>query len=415
MPSIGAARRIRIYIGDSDQWQHQPLWRAILELLRREGLAGATVLQGAAGFGAHSRIHTRALVDLSTELPIVIEVIDRPDRLDRVMPHLEEMVTEGLITEEEVTVRAYRHRELKPLTGRLLVRDVMTETVTAVPTTATLEEVVARLSGHLFRALPVVDEDGRVAGIITTTDLIERGGLPARLRLLEPAYLPPAGPARTAAEIMTPTPVTVRADQQASAALRLLIDRHLKRLPVVDENGRLVGMLSRLDLLRVVSDGFAGMAGDEAVRRVAGQTVAEVMRTDPASVRPETPLPEVVDVLLADPLRRVLVTDADGRLLGIIGDADIVARLEPAERPGLLAWLLGRERSERQARELSQLRAADVMNRRVATIPDRATVEEAIRRSLDRRRHLLPVVDHEGRLVGVVSRAEMLAALADEY
>lgn len=412
MQITGTAKRLRIYIGDSDRWHHQPLSLAILELLKREGLAGATVFHGVAGFGAHSRIHTRAVLDRSTDLPVVVEVVDRPDRIDRVRPLLEAMVVEGLMTEDEVTVRFYRHRELRPLTEQVLVRDLMTRDVVTVAPAAPLAEVVERLAGRLFRALPVVEADGRVVGIITNDDLIARGGLPARLRLLEPASL--ATSARTAAEVMTRAPVTVREDQPAVEALRLLVARGLKRLPVVDAGGRLVGMLSRVDLLRAVDDGMPAIASDAEQRRVTGRTVAEVMQRDPATVRPETPVPEVIDALLATPVRRVLVTDGTGRLLGIISDADLLAHLEPGERPALLAWLTGRGAGERRARALSRLRAAEVMNARVITIGPEATIEEAIRRSLDTRRHLLPVVDAAGHVLGLVSRAELLAALAAE-
>jgi hypothetical protein len=134
MRITGTAKRLRIYIGDADRWQHQPLALAILEVLKREGLAGATVFQGVAGFGAHSRIHTRALLDLSADLPVVIEVVDRPDRIDRILPLVEAMVSEGLITEEEVTVRVYRHRALRPLTERVRVRDLLLAALATEPT-----------------------------------------------------------------------------------------------------------------------------------------------------------------------------------------------------------------------------------------------------------------------------------------
>jgi hypothetical protein len=87
-----------------------------------------------AGFGAHSRIHTRALLDLSADLPVVIEVVDRPDRIDRILPLVEAMVGEGPITEEDVTVRVYRHRELRPLTEQVRVRDLLLAALATEPT-----------------------------------------------------------------------------------------------------------------------------------------------------------------------------------------------------------------------------------------------------------------------------------------
>jgi PII-like signaling protein len=98
----------RIFIGDSDKWHHQPLHRALLERLRREGFAGATVFRGVAGFGATSVIHTASLVDLSADLPIVIEVVDDQEHMDRLLAILDEMLTGGaLVTMEKVRVLKY--------------------------------------------------------------------------------------------------------------------------------------------------------------------------------------------------------------------------------------------------------------------------------------------------------------------
>lgn len=98
----------RIFVGEADKWHHQPLHRALLERLRREGFAGATVLRGVAGFGANSVIHTAGLVDLSADLPVVIEVVDDREHMDRLLPILDEMLTGGaLVTMEKVRVLKY--------------------------------------------------------------------------------------------------------------------------------------------------------------------------------------------------------------------------------------------------------------------------------------------------------------------
>jgi PII-like signaling protein len=99
---------VRIFVGESDQWHHQPLWRALLERLRREGFAGATVFRGIAGFGAASVIHTSSIVDLSGDLPILLEVVDDQDHIDVLVRVLDEMVTKGaLVTMEKVRVIKY--------------------------------------------------------------------------------------------------------------------------------------------------------------------------------------------------------------------------------------------------------------------------------------------------------------------
>jgi PII-like signaling protein len=99
---------VRIFLGESDQWHRTPLWRALLERLRREGFAGATVVHGVAGFGASSIIHTASLVELSTDLPVLIEVVDDQAHVDRLLPILDEMISGGaLVTIERVRVLRY--------------------------------------------------------------------------------------------------------------------------------------------------------------------------------------------------------------------------------------------------------------------------------------------------------------------
>ena len=109
---------VRIFIGDSDKWHHQPLDRALIERLRKEGFAGTTVIRGIAGFGAASVIHTSHLVDLSADLPILIEVVDDQEHVDRLLPILDEMITKGaLVTIEKVRVLKYAAgapRSLRP-------------------------------------------------------------------------------------------------------------------------------------------------------------------------------------------------------------------------------------------------------------------------------------------------------------
>jgi uncharacterized protein len=104
----GHGKALRIYIGESDTWHGRPLYQAIVRRLREEGIAGATVLRGIEGFGAHSRLHTARILRLSEDLPLVIEVVDREDRIRSTLPILDEMVTEGLITLEDVDVLVYR-------------------------------------------------------------------------------------------------------------------------------------------------------------------------------------------------------------------------------------------------------------------------------------------------------------------
>ncbi|MEX2623596.1 MAG: DUF190 domain-containing protein [Acidimicrobiia bacterium] len=102
------ARLLRIFIGESDTHHGQPLYQAIVETLRKQGLAGATVLRGIEGFGKSSRLHTAHILRLSEDLPIIIECVDSNDKIEGILPALDEMIGDGLVTLERVDVRVYR-------------------------------------------------------------------------------------------------------------------------------------------------------------------------------------------------------------------------------------------------------------------------------------------------------------------
>ena len=104
----GEGKLLRIFIGESDTWHGRPLYEAIVRRVREEGLAGATVLRGIEGFGADSRLHTSRILRLSEDLPVVIEVVDTPERIDAILPLLDEMIGEGMVTLENVEIVAYR-------------------------------------------------------------------------------------------------------------------------------------------------------------------------------------------------------------------------------------------------------------------------------------------------------------------
>lgn len=106
----GEGMLLRIFIGESDTWHGKPLYQAIVQLVRKEGLAGATVLRGIEGFGAESRIHTARILRMSEDLPVVIEIVDTEERIERILPILDGMVEEGMVTLEKVNIITYRSK-----------------------------------------------------------------------------------------------------------------------------------------------------------------------------------------------------------------------------------------------------------------------------------------------------------------
>ena len=103
-----SGKLLRIFIGESDMWHHRPLYEALVLKAREMGLAGATVLRGPMGFGAKSHLHTSKILRLSMDLPIIIEIVDSEENVNKMIPLLDEMVQDGLVTLEDVRVLKYR-------------------------------------------------------------------------------------------------------------------------------------------------------------------------------------------------------------------------------------------------------------------------------------------------------------------
>lgn len=113
MKLLEQAERIRIYTGEDDKYKGRPFVEAIVEEARKLGLAGATVFRGMSGFGANSLIHTTKILRLSEDLPVVIEIVDHPENIDKIIKLLDEHMTEGMVTRDPVNVIAYRHNNGK--------------------------------------------------------------------------------------------------------------------------------------------------------------------------------------------------------------------------------------------------------------------------------------------------------------
>jgi CBS domain-containing protein len=415
MRMIGPGKRLRIYIGESDRWQGKPLYMALLETLKHEGLAGATVTRGVAGFGAHSRIHTASLESLSADLPLVVEVVDRPDQVDKAVAVIGPMVREGLMTVEDVEIAKYSHRELEPIPADRPVSKVMTRDAVSVAPDTPLVDVIDLLIGKMYKAVPVVDQQRHVVGLISDGDLLLRGGLQQRMSVTERLdrdtlagqldELRRAG--KTAKDVMTSPVLTVREDMALAHAVSLMVERSLKRLPVVDSGERLVGMLSRVDVLRTVEAGQVSNHGS-AASQALGQTVGEVMETTVPTVPLDAELGDIADQMAHAALKRVIVVDAQGRAVGIINDGDLVARVERKARPGLLRTLTRRGRPE----ELPAVTAAQMMTPTVLSGPADTPVASAIQRMLAEQRKRFVVVDKAGRPIGIVDRQMLMHAVA---
>jgi CBS-domain-containing membrane protein len=416
-------KRMTIVVGESDHWQHQALYMAILQRLKAAGMAGATVTRGLAGFGPHSQIKTANVLRLSFDLPVVITVLDTPERVERVVPQISAMMAGGVIAVDDTEIRF----SSAAFTGGfpdIAVADIMSTDAEAVAAEAPIAEVVERLVARDYTALPVVDAERRVIGMIGDSDLLTSG-----LTRLSVSVQKAIGPAlvaeflaglrreaRRVKDAMTAPAVTVSPETSVKEAAHVMHARSLKRLPVVDRDGRLLGVLGRLDILESIASGHRQRTAPHvAPLPQEHRTVAEIMDRDVPTVPEDDPIDDVMEKLLTSQVKRVVVVDGAGRPTGIVTDTDIIARVDPEERPGIVTLLRSRWSADaaRQVRRSYGKRAGDVMTSPLVSVRDSAPVMEALALTVERHVKRLPVVDGSGRVVGMVSRPALLAASLD--
>src|SRR3990172_12201351 len=189
MDLVGKAKRARIYVSEGGKVGHQAAWMAILEFLRRENAQGATLVRGVSGFGSTGGIHTPHRGDGAQDLPVIVEGIDSPETVERLLPRVKEMIPRGLITLDDTEIVFHRLNPIRDLPVELTAGDVMSRGVTSVTRDAPLPQVVELILGKQYLALPVVEE-GVPVGIITDGDLVRKGGLGVRVDLLRALHKP---------------------------------------------------------------------------------------------------------------------------------------------------------------------------------------------------------------------------------
>jgi CBS domain-containing protein/nucleotide-binding universal stress UspA family protein len=309
-------------------------------------------------------------------------------------------------------------------TSHVRVRDAMSRQVKTVQRDTPLSQVVTLLWREGVKAVPVTENEHRVSGIITGGDLLNRGGMDLRLSLqktLNPEELKAQldqleRSGKTAQDVMTTPVVTIQENASLADATSVMATKHIKRLPVVNEAGLLVGILSRIDVLRQIA-ALGGLGEPEPeVPTGPARIVRDIMIKDVPTVREDASLEEVMTALAASPFRRVVVLDEVGRVAGLISDRELLDRVDAQTRPSTLQSLIQRFRfgtgETKKEPHLREGRATDIMISPVAVVTDESSVLEAIRLMVQRGVKRLPVVDAVGQLVGMVDRQSLLRAVA---
>jgi CBS domain-containing protein len=416
-------KAIEIFTSEEARYRKKPVADAIMQYLKELKIAARCIVtRGVSGCYESGELATGRIEILSFNMPIRIYIVVPAAETERVLDGLNGMVTDGIVALHDLNVLSHRTRNAF-FPRQLMVRDVMTCNPASVTADTPLSDAARLLLSSIFTGLPVADHDNRPIGVITQGDLIRKGGLPLRLGLLAEsdqgrrnALLNQLSSLR-ADKVMTSPPVMIAADRPLTEAVALMLEKDVKRLPVVNENGHLTGMLSRLDIFRTVMrespDWKAFKAQKIEVSHL--KCVGDILRRDVHKVLPEMPLNEVIRIIDDNDIQRVAVVDAEEKLLGLISDRDLLRYLKP-EQEGV--WrLLAKVKHpfEQEAcrtgdlqKCLAETTASAVMTTELITVGEEMLIEEAIALMIDKGLKRLPVIDAEGRFQGMISRDSLL-------
>ncbi len=413
---------VSIYTTEDARTRGKPAYLAVLQLLHAKGASGAIALRGIAGFSSHSPIHTTGVVALSVGLPVKIEWVGNAKQVEGLLPELSPLVREGLITVQDVSVIKRTVPAKEGVLSHPVSSLMMTDVVAVEPATP-LADAVSLLLRRGYRSLPVVDANRRVVGIVTDGDLLRNTSLPIRLGLqsaltkeqVQSDFDTLQASGRTVGEIMTMPVVTIPVDASIRQAGAVMVEHDLKRLPVVDADNRLSGIISRVDILRAMSAVESPEPDDGHFAE--GNTIADLMVRDAPQVVQTADLEIIVRALERGRQQRVVVLNANGRIVGLITDGDLLRRSMYGRDPGLLRRLRGIiTGTEPVAFDLptGDETASDLMTAPVISVGLNQSLSDALGLMLLHELKRLPVVDDDGHYLGVLGRASVLRALMPE-
>jgi CBS domain-containing protein len=412
---------IRIFTGEEVHWHGKPLYNAIIEYIRSLKLAARCVIhRGIAGCYETGEISTQNILDLSYNLPVTVEILLPATELESVLSHLEAMVPDGIISSADLEIYAY-HSSKRLIPGQLKVKEVMSTSLKTVTPEIPVNEIVNLMLDNGLKGIPVTDARQHPVGIITQGDLMAKAGMPVRLGLLKKletgrtqSFLKGVA-GKTARDIMSRTLTTIKEEQTLREAVQMMLRQQLKRLPVISAEGKLVGMIARIDVFQTITKQAPQwqFLQEQNIVLNNNQPVSNVLPRDLLTVNPDTPVPEVIEKITGNEVQRIAVVDRRGKFLGLISDSDLLPVI--AGQPGLWDVIISKltfiEKGRRLNESLQHVRArtaAEVMAENVMTIQEDAPIDEAVKLMAEKGLKRLPVVDKDGIFKGLISRDSVL-------
>lgn len=414
---------IEIFTSEKARFKGRPLHEAMVQYVHDLKIAArCLVTRAIEGCYESGAVATGRLEVLSYDMPLRIAIVLPAAEIGRVLPEVEAMVEEGIVAVHHLDVVSYKTRK-QIIPRQLKVRDTMTPDPRKVSRATPLDQVVRLLLPAIFTGVPVVDGAGRPVGVITQGDLITKGKMPMRLGLLAASgsgkldAVLAALAVKRAEEVMTSPVIAIGQDELLEDAVDLMLSKDVKRLPVLDAEGKLTGMLSRLDVFRTIMREAPDWEAFQRQSIAVGDlhTVSDIMRRDTQAVAPETPVDDILRLIDANDIQRVAVVDREGRFLGLISDRDLLIAFAPDFPDGIWDQFLSivpfSERGKRHRELKDRLRAktaAEVMKTDIVTVEETTPIDTAIALMTQKGLKRLPVLDAEGKFKGMISRDSLL-------
>jgi CBS domain-containing protein len=415
----------RIFTSEESRHKGRPLYQEIIDLVTRQKIsARCQVTKGVAGCYENGEVATLGIEVMSASMPLEIIVIMPQQESARLLPLLEEMVDEGIMTVEEKDVRWHKCRR-QMIPRQVRVRDVMTHDPQTLVQDAPASEALRILLSARFHGIPVVDRENIPVGMVTHGDLLRHTKLPVKVGLFRTFDLAHfeamekilAG--MRMKDIMTRPVVVIKEDRLLSRAVDVMLSHDLKRLPVVGEDGGLTGILSRLDVFKTIMERNPDwMTSDHGSIQLTDVTVArDAMRTDTPVLPASAPVWDAIQLIDSTSINRVAVVDPDGKLVGLVSDKILMTAFS-AHQGGFLDLLVNKLSFTAMARKhaefLKALRArtvGEIMLTDVFSVKEDTLIDEALLLMVEKQLKRIPVLDAQGHFKGMLTRDSLLRAI----
>lgn len=325
---------IEVFTREDVRWKGRLLSDAIIDYMHGRRIAARVIVsKGIAGCYESGEVSTHTILDLSYNMPLKIEIILPGPELETVLPTVEEMVTDGIVAVQAMEIRSHKSAK-RFLPQYLKVKDVMVGKPSTISANQVLSEIVQRMLSKGLKWIPVVGPENRVQGIVAQKELV-KAGMPISLGLaasMDPRQIETKVsqlPQKKALDLMTRPAVTVKEEEYLPEAVRIMLKKNLKRLPVLNERDEIVGVLSRLDIFRsIIQNAPDWTALEKRNVMITNQlAVRDMVNRESTVVRFDTPVMKVLEILRAGSIQRAAVVDQNGLFLGIITDYELLPLL----------------------------------------------------------------------------------------